>query len=923
MKQYTEKDIEKLLNEIQLSNEVLVEALNWTENNLKHEEKNNLVLSIKNSLNIINKVTLNVNSKPVIAVFGGSQVGKSYLIKNLLSNEGGPFIIKNEEIDYDFLKDINPPGVGAESTGLVTRFSVENEIKFKDFPLKIKVLTPKDILIILIDTFFLDLKKITFFINSKDLDLHIKKIESNYNNKKQTIFTEYDVLEIKEYFENHLSKHTILFEGLIETRFFERVAKIIDGYSFKEWVTIFEVLWNKNDHLSLLFSNLINGLSDLNFANIVYIKFEEVLRGNGEILDVKRLKDLNSPLKTTLIKSNDGDEIEISLALLTALTSELIFSIPKEIIETKKFLINSDLLDFPGARSRLAIELHEIEADIIPDMLLRGKVSYLFNKYSDDFNINNLLFCTNDQKNEVNEIPTLLFNWISKNIGENFHERSKSLIDSGVPPLFIIFTFFNNQLKFDSTNDTDYNLDYHKLDYKWDTRFNRFFKDEIVTQTKNWDTNWIAENDNFSNFYFLRDFKYSTDTFEGFELHGTESDIVKERISFLDKLKESFLNFDFVKNHFENPLKSWEKSTSINSDGSELIIDNLEIVSNNTAKINHNINKVLHINKEIIIELKKNIFTDNISEIRDKNMKNFNDFQATFDLLLTKDIKAFNLLIDSFTLKPIEIFKLLNENILIDTYQKTQEDLTAAKVLISRFDELKKVNSVEEVYEVLKLKLSLNSNDLVDEYLKNSAITIDQLFTKSEPLSKSKILTDLVMNYWTSKINCNRNNFEYFYDLGFNKKNINFLAEHLISLTNKRGIKHKIERILNDIISEIYLDAGVEEFLSETFCLIINEIVTHFDSNYFSEHELIEIDNLKQIHKFKYYQSIYEVDDRTIESLFNNNLNNTLDEFYKYNKWLETFRISLFVNSGFVDYDENENNLLINIIEKFNKINLK
>ena len=120
--------------------------------------------------------------------------------------------------------------------------------------------------------------------------------------------------------------------------------------------------------------------------------------------------------------------------------------------------------------------MDDIDGEIIPDMLLRGKVSYLFNKYSDDFNINNLLFCTNDKQLDVNEIPSLLFNWITKNIGANSNERSNSLKESKVPPLFVVFTFFNNQLKYDTTNDFEYAEDYKKLDYKWDTRFNRFFK---------------------------------------------------------------------------------------------------------------------------------------------------------------------------------------------------------------------------------------------------------------------------------------------------------------------------------------------------------------------------------------------------------------------------------------------------------------
>ncbi len=921
MKHYTEQEINLLLNNIQESNKLLADSVKWVESNLKHEDKHSLLLKLKNAYNTFYKVSNSIGSKPVIAVFGGSQVGKSYLIKNLLSQKKQPFFIKNNNIDYDFLKSINPPGVGAESTGMVTRFTVSNEVKFEKFPIKIKLLNPKDILILVLDSFFLDLKRIKYFINSKELDAHIKSFENNYSSKKQSILTEFDVLEIKVYFENHLSKHTILFEGLNETRFFERIGKIIDGFEFQEWDNIFKFLWNENEHLSKLFNQLINGLNSLNFDSQVYIEFKEVLRGEGEILDVKRLKELYSCDKFIIIKKDNGDEIKINISLITALAAELVFYIPNNLLETKEFLANSDLLDFPGAKSRLAFEIEDINSASIPEMLLRGKVSYLFNKYSDDFNINNLLFCTNDQKNEVNEIPSLLFNWISKNIGINSHERTNSLIDSNIPPLFIIFTFFNNQLEFDSTNDFEYNSDFHKLDYKWETRFNRLFKDEIVSQTKDWETNWIKDNSYFKNFYLLRDFKYSTDSFEGFEQEGYEIKTKDERVLFLEKLKESFINFDFVKNHFDNPLYNWEKATSLNNDGSELIIENLAKVSNNNTKINHNINKIKTINVELINDLNKYIYSDDISEIRNKNMKNLNDFQASFDVLLTRDIAIFNKLVKSLTLNPIEIFKLLNDNILINTHQITQDNVTAAQILISRYDELNDVNSVNEVFEILKLKLHLSSNVMVEEYLKNSGIQIEQLFTKKEPVSRARILTDLVLNHWITKIN-NTSNFEFLNDLGFSKKNTTFLAEHFLIIINKRGLKDKLERILNDVISEIFLSDGIEEFLSETFCLIINEIVINFDLNYFTEEELSEIDNLNQIHNYVYFNRNTINDNETIERLFDNSSDKSTEAFDKYNKWIELFRISLLVNSGFVSYDENANNQLIELIERYNQFKL-
>jgi hypothetical protein len=925
MKHYSEQDIALLKENINSNNSKLTESVKWVEENLKYEEKNALLLKLKNALNTFRKVHNSIDSKPVIAVFGGSQVGKSYLIKNLLSKKGQPFVIKNNNKEYDFLKDINPPGVGAESTGVVTRFTINNDVKFEEFPIKIKLLSPKDILIIILDSFFLDLKKITTFVNSKDLDIHIKYFEANYTTSKQNALSEYDILEIKEYFENHLSKHTILFVGLNESRFFERIGKIIDGFEYLEWKAIFEVLWNKNEHLSALFSKLISDLKILNFDNSAYLNFKEVLRGEGEILDVKRLKELYSCNKSTTIKKENGEEININLSIITALTSELVFSIPNELTDSKEFLKNSDLLDFPGARSRLAIEIEDINSEIIPDMLLRGKVSYLFNKYSDDFNINNLLFCTNDKQLDVNEIPTLLFNWISKNIGSNAYDRNNALKDSSVPPLFVIFTFFNNQLKFDTTNDFEFANDVEKLNYKWDTRFNRFFENEIVTQTKDWHKDWTKDQQNFKNFYLLRDFKYSTDSFDGYEEMGYEVKIREERTNFLDKLKDSFLNFKFVQNHFDSPSNSWDISANLNNDGSELIIDNLTQVSNNLTKTNHYINKLNNLVIDIKRELNKHLHTDDLTVLRANSMKSVNDIQFSINSILARDINAFNQLIKHISVNPVEIYNLLNENIVVNINEKNLDNYSQGNILMSQYPELKNVNSYEEVIEILKQNLWLSSNEEVESFLVDKGIKKENLFSKKETKSKAQFYTELLLEYWGTKIN-NQSNLEYFIANGLTQSSTAFLAAHFSKIIENRGLKDKLERILNDVVSETVTNRGVEEFLAETFSLLINEIVINFDINYFTEEELVEIKNLNMNNNFKFYNKTIPTDKKTIQDLFENNtdeLSNVnkivLD---KYNKWIEFFRISLLVNCGFVNYDEQANNKLKELINTFNEFKL-
>lgn len=924
MKNFSNIEIDNIKNAIDKNIASLIDSINWVNTNLKYETKNSINLKLKNSVNTLNKINSNIHSKPVMAVYGASQVGKSYLIKNLLSESQNPFYINNGVHKYDFLKEINPPGTGAESTGVVTRFTIDNIIKFADFPIKVKLLSPKDILIIVLDTYFLDSKKITKTYDKKELESHIANFEEiTKNNPVQTFLSEFEIFEIKEYFNNHLNKHSLVFESLNETRFFERIAMFIEKASKENWVSIFEILWNKNSSISKLASILIQSLNKINFSKNIYLSFNEVLREEGnQILDVKRINQLYSDTNTTTFKTESGEILSLQVSVIAALIEELVFNIPSELAENKPFLLNSDLLDFPGARSRKTLEFDEINDDLIPEMLLRGKVSYLFNKYSDDFNVNNLLFCTNDIKLEVNELPALLNNWITRNIGENPNERQNALNDAEIAPLFVIFTFFNNQLKFDTTNDENFDTIPNKLNYKWNTRFNTFFENEIVTSTRNWHIDWALKTPFFNNFYLLRDFKYSNDTYLGFETKGVEQEFNDIRKNYFIELENSFLNNEFVLQHFNNPLQSWKNVTDINSDGTNLIIQNLNKVSNNASKINRYCNKHDLIINETLSVLNEFLHTDDLSELRDKNNKNVNKLFFSFSPLLIKDINSFNNFIASLSVNPVDVYNFLINNIHVDLGAVNTKELDESNILIMQIPELKKAENIEQAISILKKELWLNSDQDVLDVLQTHNINKNAFVKKVNTKTRAQYYTDILFNFWRNDLEKNDlEKFNYFINNGISKETLNFLIDFYFKLFQQRNIKLKVEQLINNITSETEINSGIEVFLSELFTMIVNEMVFNFDKNFYKTEEINEIEKLD--YNFKYFnknknknlEAIKLVFDESDDSLI---VNQVILE--KFNKWIETLRISLIINTGFVDYDEVSNNELKNVLQQMNAL---
>ena len=100
----------------------------------------------------------------------------------------------------------------------------------------------------------------------------------------------------------------------------------------------------------------------------------------------------------------------------------------------------------------------------------------------------------------------------------------------------------------------------------------------------------------------------------------------------------------------------------------------------------------------------------------------------------------------------------------------------------------------------------------------------------------------------------------------------------------------------------------------------------NFDLNYFTNDELVEIENLISNNNFNFYNPTKIIDANTIQNLFENNtderttVNSVVLE--KYNKWIEFFRISLLVNCGFVNYDEKANHQLKELVNSFNEFKL-
>jgi hypothetical protein len=671
---------------IQTQLNVIEESNKWIRSSLDGEKRKNAYRTMVDCRRRLNKKKFALEGNPAAAMYGESQVGKSYLISSLLSEEGRPFSITGDgDKVYNFIEEINPPGGGSESTSLVSRFSVNYKPINSRFPVKAILLSPADIVLVLCDSFYNDIilrtSQEVHFLSSDEINTAVIQLRDRLKGREhqQQIVLEDDVLDMQDYFKEYFQKA----DKVIDSIFFDEISLLITKTGPSDWKDIFPLLWNRNEIFTTLFVKLIGEYEKLSFANEVYLPIESVLYSYGTLLDVKRLREIYSePDKiepkysshTKILLPANNQVTEFAKSYLCALTAELVFNQSETLQNSKGFLKCTDLLDFPGARSRMEKPLEAVENKTIPDLLLRGKVAYLFNKYSDAENISILIFCAKHEQTSQRIMPRLLNNWVNKIVGDTAEKREVFVSRTKIPPLFVVGTFFNINLAYNPLQDKSDGTG-TPLSNRWLQRFTTTLEKEYFEKaTYSWFENWTLSQPNFQNIFLLRDFEKSetpSNLFRGYNEHKKELAEIStpQYPNFRQELRQSFLDYDFVKCHFATPSESWDEAASLNKDGTRLIIDRLTISANNinNARREKTIIELNEISQTISAELLKYYHSNDKDEELQKAKSIAGDIQHKLDLAFSGDgIRLYGHLMKEFT---------LDESFVIDLYRKKIDDI--------------------------------------------------------------------------------------------------------------------------------------------------------------------------------------------------------------------------------------------------------
>jgi hypothetical protein len=556
-----------------------------------HSEAPSLIDLSRRVENAARKLENAASRRMCVGVFGPSQAGKSYLVSRLCkkpAEAGGEDERLVADIGgraMDFLREINPPG-DKESTGLVTRFTTIHETAPDGFPVSLRLLSETDLVRIFANSFLLD-----FDANNLDFDppgeteTHelLNELRKAPRSAKAAHLDELAVFDLRDYMARNFSKRLTFLQP---SGYWDFAFTHAGELSIRDRARLFSVLWGGIEEFTELFVSLVEALDSIGYPSEAHAAIEALTPRDRSIIDVDRIKlELGTPEdQNDRVKVKGAMTAELPRAVLCALVAELRITMKNE---TWPLFDTTDLLDFPGARSRekyRAIdERGKDDEDLSKrprELFIRGKVAVLFQRYSEEREITSMLLCMAGSNAEVKDLGPLVRDWVWSTHGETPEERARQR-----NALFFVLT------KSDADFITKEGEDEESRKGKW---YRRVFASMIeLYQRDGWLDDWDGKP--FRNTLWLRNpgieqthlVRYRMEERDGKRMRAeplTEETYAEDIEGRLDEIRGHLLGDERVTRYFEDAAAAFDALLSLNDGGVSYIVEKIGGVSDPKIK---------------------------------------------------------------------------------------------------------------------------------------------------------------------------------------------------------------------------------------------------------------------------------------------------------------------------------------------------
>lgn len=573
-------------------------AINWVEDVRSSEprldnEADAIVTELRRLRNHCRRFA-DVAKRPMTAgFFGLSQAGKSYLISALAAGDNGKLETVFDGERLDFIDHINPPGGGKEATGLVTRFCRSETRAPAGCPLELRLFRETEIAKILLNAYINDFddERRTYELTAERVRSLLESLQEQQTAGLNDGLNADEIVDLQDYAEENFEKSLRVLKG----GYWLKAAKLAPQLSIAGRAQLFSILWGEIPEFTAIYEQFAETISRLGKPEHVYAPLSAVVQklDSGafsqadSIMNVDMLNKLNSGQDRRISvrpvhADGIGGPVDVSQAELAMLTAEIVFPL----VNTPRVpaLQSVDLLDFPGYRGRYALtELSEVKKDDgspVAQLLLRGKVAYLFERYTDSQEMNILIVCTpSDKQSDVNSVGPVLKRWIDKTQGSTASARAQHK-----PGLLWAITMFDKRI------GNSLQLSEENLKQSWGR--GGLMQQTILERfgTYEWHKNW-ADGKPFNNVFLVRKPGMPVPFLDRQGM--LETSINANSADNLQKLYRTFSADADIQHYIRRPEEAWEAMMRLNDGGMSRISSYLQSIADLERK-NTNLSQELH-----------------------------------------------------------------------------------------------------------------------------------------------------------------------------------------------------------------------------------------------------------------------------------------------------------------------------------------
>jgi len=844
---------EGLLQKCTVVKQVIDDGMTWVNKNVEEDRKDVTITDLKTFRRHISRYSEAINKRPAIAIFGQSQVGKSYLVSNLAKRpESFSLLVKVPFTTADNFEQ----GWKPFELKIFSQADADNfEQGWK--PFELKIFSQADICCIIANGYLSDITHYVYSIDREKIQKKIAELSKFKDKSVRPGFTEDDVYNLKEYLNDRFRDH-FLIKDLNNINFWDDLAELVPYIDPLERWQILEFLWGQQPFFTELFIQLSTGLNKLKFLKFVRVELDALTPQADTILDVERLRELYKVdgVKKNSVKLHEGNTFiaELDRSIISALTAEVIMPLADETAdaEERAFLKDADVLDFPGARSRQQIPEVTFEDKENEDKLLvflRGKVAYLFDHYNTNFEISTLMFCMDDKQPEVTDLPKFLYDWIGKVHGdspekrENRERELEVLVPQNdidrIVPLLVVLTKFNIEMQGNPATEQVGDLGPHNS--KWEARIGANFADQMgISISDAWIDKWNAKTP-FKNVFPLRDPKWSKSIYDGFNEGGKETNVKPEYVDKMKDMEKSWINHPAVIKHFHNPLEVWREVSDLNKSGLEYIVKYLTPTCNPIIKreqIRGRIDDLTEGLKRLLSGFYRG------GTIDEKLQKaRINAAQSFMQIMkMQKEKNTFGHLLNFLMLNENLSWKIffdlmMKEQISDDDVEESSGDDKTIPIdlieMLNQFVDIDEKDSSEIILDKLKEYFAIDDETTLKGVMNQSGINIDALLeshnSDEKPKSrndKSFIFARKILSAWLAHINELKND-KILDNFGLQKN----IAEQLLGELNKSKNRVNLKKIIaentREHIKMFQLTSNVD-IVARVSANIINKFINTF-----------------------------------------------------------------------------------------------